>query len=56
MVHGGLLGLRILLHMIVSMNPDVKLKDCCKARTNASKKFYQANPILKNMPPNNFKI
>ncbi len=56
MVHGGLLGLRILFHIIVSMNLDVELNDYCKAETNASKKLYQTNPILGNMPPNNLKI
>jgi hypothetical protein len=47
MVRGGLPSLRILLHIIVSVNLDAKLKDCCKVETNASKKFYQANPILR---------
>ncbi len=51
--HGGLFGLRILLHMIVLANLDVGLKDHYKARTNASKKLQHANPILGNTPPNN---
>jgi hypothetical protein len=40
MVHGGLLGLRILLHIIVLVNPDIGLKDCYKVGINASKKLY----------------
>jgi hypothetical protein len=57
MVHGGLSrGLRIFFYVIISTDLDVELKDHYKARTNASKKLYQANPILGNMPPNNPKI
>jgi hypothetical protein len=56
MVHGGLSGLKILLHIIMSMNPDVRLKDLCKAKINASKNLYQANFILENMPLDNPKI
>jgi hypothetical protein len=56
MADGGLLGLRILFHIIVLVNVYAELKDCYKVKTNASKKFQQANPILKNMPPNNLKI
>jgi len=47
------LGFRILFHIIVSANLDAKLKDRYKARTNASKKLYHANPILENMPQDN---
>jgi hypothetical protein len=39
-VHGGLLSLRILLHIIVSTNLDAELKDCFKVGINASKKLY----------------
>jgi hypothetical protein len=56
MVHGGLSSLKILLHIIVSVNPDAKLKDHCKVRINASKKLYQASPILINMPLDNPRI
>jgi hypothetical protein len=56
MVHEGLPSLRILSHIIVLTNFDIVFKDNYKARTNASKKFYQANPMLGNMPPNNPKI
>jgi hypothetical protein len=56
MVHGGLLSLRIFLHIIISTNLDVELRDHCKAGTNASKKLYQANPIFKNMPLDNPRI
>ncbi len=57
MVHGGLLGSRILLHIIVLANLDVGLKDCCKGEINASKKFYrELNPIFKNMPSDNLRI
>ncbi len=56
MVHGGLLGLKIRFHIIVSANPNVGLKDRYKAGTNASKKLYQENPILEKMPPNNPRI
>jgi hypothetical protein len=53
MAHGGLLGLRILVDMIVLANLDVGLKDHYKAKIDASKKLQHANPILGNMPPNN---
>jgi hypothetical protein len=53
MVHGGLLGLKILLHIIVLANPIVELKDHYKAETNAFKKLCHANPILENMPLDN---
>jgi hypothetical protein len=55
MEHGGLPNLRILFH-IISVNPDVGLKDHYKVETNASKKLYQANPFLGNMPLNNPRI
>jgi hypothetical protein len=51
-----LLSLRILLYIIILANPNAKLKDRYKAITNASKKLYQANPILENMPLDNPKI
>jgi hypothetical protein len=56
MVHGSLLGLKILFPIIVLANLDAGLKDCCKAETNASKKLYQANPILENMPRDNLRV
>jgi hypothetical protein len=56
MMDGGLLGSRVLLHILISMNYDVGLKDHYKAKTNVSKKPYQANPIIGNKPPNNHKI
>jgi hypothetical protein len=37
-------------------NLDAGLKDCYKAKTNASKKLYHANPILGNVPPDNPRI
>jgi hypothetical protein len=40
MVHGGLLGLRILLHIIVLTNLNFRLRDYFKVGTNASKKLY----------------
>ncbi len=46
----------ILLHIIVLTNLDAGLKDCYKAKTNASKKLYHANPILGNVPPDNPRI
>jgi hypothetical protein len=49
MVHGGLLGLRIFFHIIISKNLNVEWKDRCKAGSNASKKLYHANPILGNI-------
>jgi hypothetical protein len=57
MVHGGLLGLRIFLHIIELTNLDARLKDYYKDGTNASKKFYmELHPIFKNMPLDNLKI
>jgi hypothetical protein len=56
MVHEGLLGLRILFHITVLKNPNAKLKDYYKVETKASKKLYQANPILGNMPLDNLGI
>jgi hypothetical protein len=56
MAHGGLWGLKILLHIIVLANPDAGLKDFYKAITNASKTLQHANPILGNMAPNNPRI
>ncbi len=48
--------MKILLHIIVSVNLDAKLKDCCKAKINSSKKLYLTNPILRNMPLDNLTI
>jgi hypothetical protein len=56
MVHGGLPGLRILLHIIILVNLDAGLKYYYKAEINASKKVYHANPILRNMPLDNLRI
>ncbi len=56
MVHGGLPSLKILFHMIVLANLYVRFKDDYKARINASKKLYQENSILENMPSDNPKI
>jgi len=40
MVHEDLPNLKILLHVMVSVNHDAQLKDHCKAEINASKKLY----------------
>jgi hypothetical protein len=53
MAHGGLSILRILLHITVLVHLDARLKDSYKAKIDASKKLQHANPVLRNMPPNN---
>jgi hypothetical protein len=56
MVHGGLLGLWIFLHVVVPLQLNAKLKDCNKFWTNVSKSLQQAYPILENIPLDNLNV